>query len=224
MHQYAQYAAVHSLHSENSNNLTSNCIKRQIILMKTSQTLNEKVQSFPTHIKQNMLINTYRTQFRAHKCQKSLLHLSWNWRSDYLWWKNCFSWQTAAQVLSNGIQNMLRLLTWLWTAILQREFCYCQATVFLNQMTSLFWQMQDSCPFTLRKIRIQPFWDVTICDRYEGHYVLTKHQEPPNVLTKHQEPPTQRHSITPQHTWILSNAGVKTWNLALLLISLWRKQ
>jgi len=156
----------------------------------------ERIQSFPTHIKQNMLTNTYRTYFHAHKCQKGLLHLSWNWLSDYLSWKNCFRWQTATQIFSNGIQYMLRRLTQLWTAISQREVCYCQATVFVNQKTSLFWQMQDSCPFMLCKLWIQPFWEVTICDRYEG----TCSNKTPGTT----HPKIQHHSpvdLNPQQCW-----------------------
>ena len=106
-----------------------------------------------------MLTNSYRTYFHAHKCQKALLHLSWNWWSDHLWWKNCFSWQTAAQIFSDGGQYILRLLTWLRIAILQREVCYCHTTAYINHITSLFWQMKDSCPFTLCKLEIQPFWE-----------------------------------------------------------------
>ena len=127
-----------------------------------------RAPNFPTHIQHNTLTNTYRTHFHAHKCQKALLHLSWNWWLDYLWWKNCFSWQTAAQIFSDGGQYILRFLTWLRTAILQTEVCYCHATAFVNQITSPFWQMHDSCPFMLCKLRIQTFWDVTACERYEG--------------------------------------------------------
>jgi hypothetical protein len=46
MHQHAQYAAVHSLHSENSNKLTSNCIKRQIIFTQTSQPHMKEYKAF----------------------------------------------------------------------------------------------------------------------------------------------------------------------------------
>ena len=133
-----------------------------------------------------MLTNTYRTHFHAHKCQKALLHLSWNWWPDYLWWKNCFSWQTAAQILSNGVQYILRLLTRLWIAILQREDRYCHATVFVNQMTSLVWQMQDSCPFTLCKLEIQTFWDATMCDRHEGTmFFQNTRNHPPKDTASH---------------------------------------
>jgi len=150
------------------------------------------------HIKRNTLINTYRTHFHAHKYQKALLHLSWNRWPDYLWWKNCFSWQTAAQIFSDGVQYMLRLLTWLRIAILQREVCYRHATAFVNQITSLFWQMQDSCPFTLCKLEIQAYWDVTLCDGHEGTMFWQ------NTRKQNTHPKTQYHTtvnLNPQQCW-----------------------
>jgi hypothetical protein len=70
---------------------------------------------------------------------------------------------------------------------LQTEVCYCQATTFVNQITSPFSHMHDSCPFMLCKLRIQTLWDVTVCERYEGTTFFQ------NVRN---DPP--KHSITPQ--------------------------
>jgi hypothetical protein len=96
---------------------------------------------------------------------------------------------------------------------LQREVCYCHTTAYINHITSLFWQMQDSCPFTLCKLEIQPFWDWQCVKDMKA---LCSNKTPGMT-----HPKTQHHTsvdLNPQQCWF------ENLNLSSLLISLWRTE